>query len=194
MGEIVPKHLILDLPPDFGACLFLDVESSGLHAASYPIEIGWCGPDLIPVSFLIRPSAHWSEDSWSIVSERVHGISRQATIADGIDVAEGATRLNAACVGKTIVSDRPRFDQAWLSLLFSAAGTEQAFTLQDTVQVEAMAARHSGLDESEVAAIRERVNHGYPHLHRAAADARQAAALFVALAMPDRIEAILAVA
>ncbi len=187
-------RLNLGLPPEFADHLFLDVEASGLHAESYPIEIGWCGPDLAPVSFLIRPPLYWREDDWSGVSERVHGISRHATIADGVDVVDAAARLNAACAGKTIASDRPHFDQAWLSLLFGAAEIDQAFALEDAAQVEAMAAQHSGLDAYEVGAMRERVHGRFPHAHRAAADARRVAAMFVALAMPDHIEAILAVA
>ena len=187
-------RLNLNLPPEFADYVFLDVEACGLHAASYPIEIGWCGPDLVSASFLIRPPAHWSENDWSIVSERVHGISRQATIADGVDVIEAASRLNAACAGKTIASDRPRFDQAWLALLFTAAEIDQTFTLADTMQVEAMAARHSGLDASELDAVRERVHRHYPHLHRAAPDVRRAAATSIAFAMPDHIEAILCAA
>jgi hypothetical protein len=188
------KRLKLDLPPELIDCLFLDVESSGLHAASYPIEIGWCGPDLLPVSFLIGPPVHWAEDDWSIISERIHGISRQATITDGIDAGEAAVRLNAACAGKVVASDRPPFDQAWLARLFEAAGIDQTFVLRDTAPLVQRAAMLSGLDASEVEALQKRVDRCYPHLHRAAADARRAAAMFVALARPDEIDAVLAVA
>jgi hypothetical protein len=105
------KPLKLDLPPILTGYLFVDVESSGIHAGSYPIEIGWCGLDLIATSFLIRPHVSWTEDDWSVTSEKVHGIPRQSAIAEGIDVVEAATRLKAACVGKEIVSDSPHFDQ-----------------------------------------------------------------------------------
>jgi hypothetical protein len=74
--------------------LFIDVEASGLHAYSYPIEIGWCGPDLASGSF----------------------------------------------------------------------------------------------------ALQEGVKQAFPHPHRAAADARRAAALVLCLAMPDELEAIIAAA
>jgi len=38
--------------------IFVDLEASGLDAASYPIEIGWSADDeRKPGSFLIRPAA-----------------------------------------------------------------------------------------------------------------------------------------
>jgi len=36
----MPAPLQLDLPAFLGSPLFLDVEASGLHAGSYPIEVG----------------------------------------------------------------------------------------------------------------------------------------------------------
>ena len=71
-----PPPLQLELPSSLRAYVFLDVEASGLHAGSYPIEVGWCGLDLVATSFLIRPHASWTEDDWSVTSERVHGITR----------------------------------------------------------------------------------------------------------------------
>jgi hypothetical protein len=186
--------LQLALPAPFGAHVFLDVEASGLHASSYPIEVGWCGLDLVATSFLIRPHATWTEDDWSVTSERVHGMTRQQMIAEGVELTEAAARLNAACAGKEIFSDSPSFDQGWLSRLFRDAGVGQAFALQDAPMLEALATEISGLDSSEAEALRERVGRHYPHTHRAAVDARRAAALFLAVATPDAVDAIIAAA
>ena len=189
-----PLPLQLELPSSLGTYVFLDVEASGLHAGSYPIEVGWCGLDLVATSFLIRPHARWTEDDWSVTSERVHGITRQQVMAEGVDLTEATARLNAACAGTEVVSDSPSFDQGWLSRLFREAGISQAFTLKDASALEAQASEISGLDASGAEALRERVGAHYPHIHRAAADARRAAALFLAVAMPDAVDAIIAAA
>ena len=190
----MPAPLQIDLPAYLGSPLFLDVEASGLHTGSYPIEVGWCGLDLVATSFLIQPHASWTEDDWSVTSERVHGIARQQVTAEGIDLAEAAVRLNAACAGKDIISDSPSFDQGWLSRLYYDAGVTQAFTLCDLSVLEALAAQHAELPASELEELRERVGRHYPHTHRAAVDARRAAALLLTLALPDAIEAIIAAA
>jgi DNA polymerase III epsilon subunit-like protein len=190
----MPAPLQLDLPAFLGSPLFLDVEASGLHAGSYPIEVGWCGLDLIATSFLIRPDVAWTEDDWSVTSERVHGITRRQLIAEGIELAEAALRLNAMCIGKDVISDSPSFDQGWLSRLFRDAGVKQTFALRDVSALEAMAAQHAELPASELEELREQVGRHYPHSHRAAADARRAAALLPAIAMPGAVDAIIAAA
>jgi hypothetical protein len=128
------------------------------------------------------------------MSEKVHSLPRQLAITDGIEVVEAATRLNAACAGKQIISDSPHFDQGWLSRLFHDAGVEQAFSLGDSGRLEVLAAQLAGLVSAEVRELQERVKTHYPHPHRAAPDARRAAALFLALAAPDAIDAIIAAA
>ena len=190
----IPTPLRLELPASLAACVFLDVEASGLHVGSYPIEIGWCGLDLAATSFLIRPHVTWTEDDWSMTAERVHGLTRRQVIAEGIDLTEAAAKLNAACAGKEMISDNPSFDQGWLSRLFRDAGVVQAFALQNASAFEALATGNSGLDASEAEAVREQVGRYYPHTHRAAMDARRAAALLLSVAMPDAVDAIIAAA
>ena len=190
----MPATLRLDLPEFLGRPLFVDLEASGLHAGPYPIEVGWCGLDLTATSFLIKPHATWSEDDWSVTSERVHGIARRQVIADGVDAVEAATRLNAACAGKEVFSDSPSFDQGWLSRLFRDVGVIQVFTLRDASALEALAVQHAELPSSDLEELRERVARHYPHSHRAAADARRAAARLLAIAMPDAVDAIIAAA
>lgn len=186
--------LNVNLPPKLKNYLFIDIEASGLHDNAYPIEVGWCGADLVAASVLICPHPTWTEEDWSVTSERVHGITRDQITAEGLTVAEVAARLNAVCAGKEVVSDRAQFDQAWLSRLFQAAGVTQAFTVQDSTRLEAMALLRVGLDLDDVAERQEQVRQYYPHPHRAGPDARQAAALFLAAMVPDALEAIVATA
>lgn len=182
------------LPQQLQGYVFIDLEASGIHARSYPIEIGWATCDLLSTSFLIRPHPKWDENDWSVTSERIHNIPRQLLFADGIDVLDAAHRINAVCAGKEVLTDNPEFDQSWLTELFYAAGVQQAFTLNDANQISALAALLSGLDAGEAQALEERVKQHYPHPHRAAADARRAAAMFLALAVPYEIEQVIAAA
>lgn len=98
--------------------LFVDLEASGLHPDSYPVELGWSGSS--EGSCLIRPEPGWTH--WDPEAEAVHGLSRDALFKDGIDVKAAANLLKMAADGAIIVSDAPEFDEAWLHELFSAAG------------------------------------------------------------------------
>jgi len=184
----------LTLPKDLERYLFIDVEASGLHAYSYPIEIGWCGLDLASESFLIKPHRSWGEEGWSYTSERVHGLSRDILMHEGIDVTTAAQRLNAITSRRTVISDSPEYDYAWIRALYSAANVKCAFAIADAAQLERGCALESGLLPEEVDALQESVKQVFPHPHRAAADARRAAALFLCLALPDELDAVIAAA
>lgn len=183
---------MIDLPEPFRRCLFLDVEASGLHASSFPIEVGWCDLQLTAGSFLIRPVQAWGEEGWSYVSERIHGIPYQLLLTGGLDIVEASHRLNEICRGHEELSDNLDHDTAWVGKLFCAAGTEQEFSIGDAQQVMSHAARLSGLNEDEAQEIRIRIETYFPHPHRAAPDARRCAALFLAFANPDLIDDLIA--
>ena len=185
---------LLSLPEILERYLFIDVESSGLHADSYPIEIGWCSPDLASDSFLIKPHQSWGDEGWSYTSERIHGLSRDTLVREGVDVTTAASRLNDIVSGRTVVSDNPEYDYAWIGRLYVAAEVKCGFTVAETAQLERTYALKSGLLPEEVQALQESVKEAFPHPHRAAADARRAAALFLCLAMPDKLDAIIAAA
>jgi hypothetical protein len=186
--------VLAGLPPDLRRYLFLDIEASGLQAGSYPIEIGYCGLDLVATSFLIRPASDWTEADWSITSERIHGIPRETLFESGIDAGDAAQRLNQICADRIVATDHPRIDQAWLSRLFGSAGLRQDFVLQDATLLGLHAAERAGLAPFEMEELQARVRAHYPHIHRAAPDAREAAALFAALALPGSIDVIIAAA
>lgn len=160
--------------------VFLDCEASGLHRGSYPIEVGWANPTLQSGSFLIRPALHWCRSDWSVQSERIHGITRDECMRDGVDVEQAAERLNSALAGKAIFSDAPEFDGAWLHVLFSAARIEPAFPLRllNALELIKGAADDRGLSAREREERELLVRLHYPRAHRAVADAVHLAALY----------------
>ena len=176
------------LRPDF---LFLDIEASSLvgkmvvggNVFSHPIEIGWSDDALNSSSFLIRPHETWTEYAWSRQSEEIHGISRETLFSEGVPVAEACDRFVAACLGKRLVmSDAPAWDNAWLQVLFHAAGRSLPFKLVDETDAVAHQLPRIGKTHDEIirrygeaSTVAERL---WPHPHRAADDAVRMAARF----------------
>jgi hypothetical protein len=115
--------------------IFLDLEASGLHRTSYPIEVGWAFLDLSAEGFLLRPAPEWTGWDWSFEPEKIHGISRAECLRSGIDVRDAAMRLNEALSGAQLHCDSPGLDGDWLRKLFGASGVALAFDLrlQDTL-------------------------------------------------------------
>ena len=102
-----------------GCGIVVDIESSGLGADSYPIQIGWCSLDLqVTGCFLIRPAKKWT--SWDEQSEAVHNIDRVELDA-GLSVHGACIELVQVLSNERIYSDSP-FDQFWLNQLFTAGG------------------------------------------------------------------------
>ena len=172
--------------------LWIDLEASSLSVNSWPVEFGWCSADLCADSFLIRPMERWSD--WSVMSEMIHGISRETLRDRGIDAEQAAREINRVCHGRQVLSDNPQADADWLRQLFHDVGVRQDFVLQDSRQLENMAAVMSKLALGEAQGLQDRVKSAFPHPHRAGPDARREVARFLALAKPEEIEAILALA
>ena len=115
--------------------LFFDIEASGLHEASVPVELGWAwitreagdGPALRvkTEAMLIRPLRAWMEDpkTWDPAAERIHGISRRELVDSGRPAGEVALAFDQARAGKSIVSDTGHdgVDARWLRKLCQAA-------------------------------------------------------------------------
>lgn len=99
----------------------IDIEASGLHFDSYPIEIAiFVGGKYY--SWLIKPEENWTY--WCEKAEAVHGISRSLLIKEGLSasvvVEEISEILNNA--SGVIYSDADHWDEDWLSTLFYACG------------------------------------------------------------------------
>lgn len=158
---------------------FVDVEASGLHKTSYPIEVAWCGLDLLPVSMLIRPMPQWGLQDWSLESEKVHGISRDQLFDEGVEARACAESVAGALAGRMVFSDAPRFDASWLMTLFSAAGVRPGFDLREVEDAQALCARKAERPLSSIEqmySIMEDVGGVYRHTHRAGDDSLRMAA------------------
>lgn len=163
-------------------CVFIDVEASGLHATSFPLEIGWALGDLSSSSFLIRPHQTWSMDDWSHESAKVHGISAADCRRHGLQVETAARLLNAEWSGKVVLSDAPRYDSHWLLRLFDAAGVDPGFLpLHNSDSLALTIFNGSPMTDEDAEQVLEMVNDLFPVTHRADQDALHNAAQCLAL-------------
>jgi DNA polymerase III epsilon subunit-like protein len=165
--------------------VFYDCEASGLHGV--PIEIGWAFSEndglIVSEGHLIRPPARWKlARVWDEEAEALHGISQAELARSGKPPFVIARRMNAALAGRELFSDSP-FDEAWLRKLLDEAGENAAFTIRRTsaeVLIEQRAAE-LGLGEHQLADIAAEAERTAPRTHRAEADARHLARLWVNL-------------
>lgn len=104
--------------------IIIDIEASGLHVESYPIEIAWFDYKTGESdSFLIKPASYWVY--WDPNAEAVHGIPQEKLLVDGISVFEASDRIIERLNGRKVYSDAVPFDSMWLETLFEAAGEDQ---------------------------------------------------------------------
>jgi len=161
--------------------LFLDIEASGLHPDSYPIQIGiaWPNMSIDSQQFLIRPVKEWTY--WSREAEAVHGFSLDECRRDGVTVIEAVERLESLVAGRFVHSDVVAWDDFWLNQLYAAAGRERSFALHDVWDAYGAAVHSLGhvVDPYHLCSqCLEWASRPYPHTHKADDDARfQAAAM-----------------
>lgn len=121
--------------------IFFDVEASGLHLTSYPVEVAWVAHDLSRGwSALIQPAPGWGELDWNAESGRVHGISRHQLVMVGMDVRKVAARLNVDLAEDEVLSDSPGTDGRWLQTLYAATDIAPLFRISQSLDVDAMIA------------------------------------------------------
>lgn len=112
--------------------IFIDFEASSLNLIeSYPIEVGICLPDNTTHSWLIKPHVLWKD--WAESAEKIHGISREKLLDEGIEVREVVEHLNSLLSGD-VFCDAWTFDSFWQHRLFKAAKEKPVFNL-DSVSV-----------------------------------------------------------
>lgn len=104
---------------------FVDFVASGIAPDSYPIEIAVVSAEF-EYQALIRPVYYWTH--WSFDAQDMHGISREALLAGGLEPGVIAAQLNATFIGAKLCSDSPQ-DGFWLETLYDAAGIEPSFEL-----------------------------------------------------------------
>ncbi|WP_202410235.1 hypothetical protein [Pseudomaricurvus sp. HS19] len=125
MGMQAINQVGSQLPPDIRVPVVIDVEASGFHPQSYPIEVGVALETGERFSRLILPYPEW--DHWSAEAELVHGISREKLQRFGRPGDQVAKELNSWLVGKSVYSDGWVLDKPWLIRLFEYAGVKMDF-------------------------------------------------------------------
>jgi len=154
---------------------FLDFEASSLSDRSYPIEVAWSRPDGSIESHLISPAGIKEWTDWDPAAEKVHGISRQELVANGVAPNSVCDRMIDQLAGKAIYTDAPRFDGAWLARLFAACGKDKSgldLASIDDLLVRLicpdLAGRTQGLIKINV--LKQEARRQNPRRHRAAWD------------------------
>jgi hypothetical protein len=109
----------------------LDIEASGIHPQSYPIEVGIMLENGDAYCSLIKPPAEWTY--WSKEAEAIHGISLKDLHEYGKQPVEVAGQLNNLLQQSTVYSDCWTLDNPWLIKLFQQASIEQTFKLTDVM-------------------------------------------------------------
>ena len=142
----------------------IDNEASGFGRGSYPIEVGIALGDGELYSFLIKPAESWTH--WNKEAEKVHGISRQRLLEEGLSPRAIALQLNELLRGMVMYSDAWGFDSSWIARLFDEAGLVQRF------KVESINKLFSEDQMEHWNRIKDQVwsERGTNHRHRAAQD------------------------
>lgn len=162
----------------------LDYEASSLSDNSYPIEAGWAiitsDLSVSSGSILIRPHRRWAD--WSRTSERIHGLSREALIEEGIDcrtVAERLGTLFGELPGPVLSAD-PDYESFWSDRLYKAVGIERSWLVGSLNAV--LAVELGRLDADQQAAIGRTL--AAPRPHRAEPDSKLLATVLASLLKP----------
>lgn len=179
--------------------VFYDFEASCI--GGLPIEIGWAIAEaelrkIRSESHLIKPPPHWNlAQVWDPDAEKLHKISRSDLLAAGRPPSEIVRHMNDVLAGRELFSDAPNDDEKWLFKIWQEAGIP-AFTVDDqtaTVLPEptftikrlnannfiARLAIKLGLTAAEFEAAKAEAAHISPKRHRAEADARYLAVLWL---------------
>ena len=144
----------------------VDVEASGLHPESYPIEIAVLVDGRMH-AWLIAPEPEWT--FWDETAEGMHGIAREQLIDTGLDALQVARELNDVLErgNGTLYSDAAPWDGEWIGILFDAVGLQRSFqVLQiERLMTEAQRSAFHEISESLAASGKYRT-------HRAESDVR----------------------
>lgn len=173
--------------PVNGVTALIDLEASGLHGESYPIELGWALPDTGEVgSVLIAPPPSWTPEQWDSAAEQIHGLSRADLFRDGVPPEAAVERFLTAVRGRHLLyCDGLATDRVWLERLFEAAGRRDyritmrghgagpGFRLRDVADLYAALAPARVIDRERA---RRDADTG-PSIHRGGPDAARLMAL-----------------
>lgn len=169
--------------------LFLDFEASGLHARSFPIEVGWAIPNGPSKSYLICHEPWLAQDElWDDYAERhIHHISRDMLRQFGKSPWEVVQSLEADGLRDyAVCADSVTWDQRWLYFLYDAAGVpNNTFQLCDSDSMINLVIECHGSQDHAMKA-RQLAGRMCPPNHRAEQDARHYAMIVELIMMkPD---------
>ena len=105
----------------------IDIEASGLHFDSYPIEVAVMIQGKSQ-SWLIKPEASWQY--WCETAEGLHGISREILEDEGLPVSRVVNEFNAFLSTwnyPILYSDALPWDTDWADTLYFAANEVRPF-------------------------------------------------------------------
>lgn len=176
----LPKALLTKYP-FLQAVRFFDVEASGLHQGSFPIQFGWCDLNLQAEQFLVKPHSTWTVELTDPESTKIHGIERQETIDHGLTLEMACLKLNNQFSECHVISDAPSFDEYWTNRLFVTANMKREFSI---CSIESVLLKYNSpeiLDQlfsPQHESVQEAILKQYPHTHKADEDGLSAAACF----------------
>lgn len=106
--------------------IFVDIEASGLHFDSYPIEIA-LRINQKTHHWLIKPEPNWHY--WSPEAEALHGISLLYLLKNGLPARHVAREINLLLndTSGIIYSDAADWDWDWMRVLFDSVKISPSF-------------------------------------------------------------------
>ena len=112
--------------------VILDFEASGLSESSFPIQVAYnIGYDI--KSFYINPESVDGWDYWDEEAEKVHGLSREFLLNNGMQASEVVKIMKGDLDGMVVYSDAPDFESMWCEALFYSQGLELNFNFKNII-------------------------------------------------------------
>jgi hypothetical protein len=192
--SIQRRRVNLQLAP-----VFYDCEASS--SSGLPIEIGWAFANpatgkIHSESRLVRPPPEWDLGPvWDLDAEKLHKITKEELYANGHTPIEIMNRMNKRLTYRQLYSDHPCDDRRWWFQIYAASvapakaiGDTKAFVkLKPRFRLQHMNANHllarlaarRGWDAAAYDAAKALAARVAPTKHRAEADARHLAVLWL---------------
>ena len=144
----------------------IDIEASGLHFDSYPIEIAVLKGNEVQ-SWLIKPEPAWTY--WCEIAESLHGISRETLFREGRPAVEVVQQLNEFLLGfdGALYSDADRWDVDWVDTLYFATRQARPFHIASIYDLLSVVEARRFQELIAQLPTQERYRH-----HRAASDVK----------------------
>ena len=138
MGRTALVFLKSSDEQDMRDLIFIDIESSGLHRDSYPIEIA-LRINSKTYCWLIKPEPCWQY--WCDRAETIHGLSLDFIHEHGLPAKDVALEVNdlLSHTNGMVYSDAAPWDDGWMQTLFFAvkeSANFQILSLQNLMDEE----------------------------------------------------------